>query len=111
MYSKYRILSLPYRLMALGIVVFLLFPSLLKVSHAYQYHTVQNECKHNTTHLHSSQSHNDALDYYFQVLADSEWFQYELKKPIFSSDIVENYKSFSYTTEVYRFTSRGPPFF
>ena len=111
MYSKYPILSLPIKLMALGIVVFLLFPSLLKVSHAFQYHSLQNECKHSNTHLHSSQSHNDALDYFFQVVADSEEVQYDLVNPLFFSEKIENYKSSPYTTEFNRYTSRGPPFF
>lgn len=94
----------------MGTVVFMLLPSVLKVSHAYQYHAVQNDCKHSTTHLHSSKSHNEVLDYYFQVLAESDSNKYDFQKPFFNTEKVENYKSLTYNTVSLKLASRGPPF-
>ena len=71
MFHQKNILPLIYKTWSFILVLFFLLPSGLKVIHAYSFHSTQKECKHNTTHLHSSTLHNDVLDYYFHFLAET----------------------------------------
>ena len=106
-----KIVSLPLRLLALGLLLFFLVPPVLKAVHGYEFHAVQKDCERSTTHLHSSSLHNDALDYYFQVLAESNFDSYQLEEPLFFHQKLEGYSIPTYNSKFHFFSTRGPPYF
>ena len=109
MFHQKNILPLIYKAWSFILVLFFLLPSGLKVIHAYSFHSTQKECKHNTTHLHSSTLHNDVLDYYFHFLAETNLAPIELFVPIiFHEKVDRNHASF-YNLDIYFTTPRGPP--
>lgn len=51
-----------------SLAVILLLPSAFKVVHTFEYHTTTKDCKIDKAHIHTSNHHNDTLDYFFQPL-------------------------------------------
>jgi len=103
------ILPLIYKIYAFGLVFFFLVPSGLKLIHAYEFHTIQNECKHSTTHIHASSLHNDVLDYYFHVLAESQSKSFDIDTPLIFRKKSADYCFSLYKSELLFSSTRGPP--
>ncbi len=95
---------------SVGLVMIFLIPIGLKLIHSIEYHSNQNLCKNNKTHIHESNSHNDVLDYFFQPLVHSSIESFKIK--IISIDKkIENYYSYLFYSKPFTGTElRGPPF-
>lgn len=106
-----KIAPLHYRLLALGLLLFFVVPPVLKTLHSYEFHSAQKDCEHSTTHLHSSSIHNDALDYYFQVLAEADLNSYNLDELLFFNKNTATYQSSLYNSNFHFSSTRGPPYF
>ena len=106
-----KIAPLHYRLLALGLLLFFVIPPVLKTLHSYEFHSAQKDCEHSTIHLHSSSLHNDALDYYFQVLAGTDLNFYNLEEPLFFTKKTDTYRSSLYNSNFHFSSTRGPPYF
>jgi len=110
-YLPKQIASFLNRSLAFGLLLFFIIPPALKAFHAYEFHSFQKECEHSTTHFHTSSSHNDALDYFFQPLIQysqsySTFFVEKNFKTLF-----ENYRLHFSKQRFYKIRLRGPPSF
>ena len=106
-----EISSLINKILAVGLLLFFIVPPVLKVNHAYEYHSILKECEHTSTHFHSSSLHNDALDYFFQPLYqyyEGHWSIFERNEFI---TVFQNYQLHLSKQRFYKVRLRGPPSF
>lgn len=109
MNPKNPIVVFLYKALSLGLLLFFVIPPVLKATHAFEFHTAQKECKHSTTHLHSKASHNDVLDIYFQIAAETALEPYELKDLMFYMESAQGYQSSLFNANFHFSSTRGPP--
>lgn len=99
------------RLFSSLLLILLLLPTGLKLIHAVAYHSTSEDCKIDRVHLHATNQHNEALDYFFQPLAQNiEVPEFTLVPPTFwttQSDYSVHLFSYSQTGK----SSRAPPVF
>lgn len=93
------------------LVATLLVPIGLKLEHAFDYHSQSIECALTKTHIHSSSSHNDLLDYFSQPLV------YDLNEFFVINNLkieqkVLKYYSYLFYSKTYKGIGlRAPPLF
>jgi hypothetical protein len=89
----------------------LLLPIAIKLIHAITYHSATEDCKIDRVHLHALNQHNEALDYFFQPLAQNiEVVEFTLE-PSSISTIPTLYSVHLFSFYQKGKSSRAPPVF
>ncbi|MDG1023998.1 MAG: hypothetical protein P8I42_01700 [Flavobacteriaceae bacterium] len=109
MNSKKNIFPFFIRLLSVGLVMVFLLPLGLKLIHSFEFHSNPKTCKNNKTHIHESNTHNDALDYFFQPLVHEVEDVFEAHVFFLLTEEKSRYNPSFKSVTYKRYRSRAPP--